>query len=94
MKSITEKAQVPDDIRGEIVDLIENNVQQSLTFIKRGTSKMDQLLTGLLRLSRLGRAALKVELLNMDEMMGDVVSSFEYQLEKSGVELSIESVPN
>ncbi|MCX5994938.1 MAG: HAMP domain-containing sensor histidine kinase, partial [Chloroflexi bacterium] len=57
------------------------------------SSKMDSLLSGLLRLSRLGRAALNIKQLDMNKLMAEVVASFEFQVKKSGVTIRVEELP-
>jgi signal transduction histidine kinase len=54
---------------------------------------MDSLLSGLLRLSRLGRAALNMKQLDMNKLMSDVVASFEFQVKEMGATLEVEELP-
>ena len=54
---------------------------------------MDSLISGLLRLSRFGASSLKIEYLDMNMMLGEIVSSLEYQSQKAGVAIEIDQVP-
>jgi PAS domain S-box-containing protein len=68
-------------------------VPRSLEFIRSSGAKMDKLISGLLRLSRTGRAELIRERLDMDRLLRDVVSAMQFQLEKAGAEVSIGKLP-
>ena len=66
---------------------------RSLEFIRSSGAKMDKLISGLLRLSRTGRAELIRERLDMDKLLRDVVSAMQFQLEKAGASVAIGQLP-
>lgn len=66
---------------------------EALKYIRSSTSQMDGLLKGLLKLSRAGRTALNITVLDMDELVAGVVASMEYQVEAAGVSLAVETLP-
>ncbi len=68
-------------------------MSEALHYIRSSTARMDQLIKGLLKLSRTGRAALFIEELDMNRLIKEVVQSFEYRVKKSGVELVAEELP-
>jgi signal transduction histidine kinase len=55
---------------------------------------MDSLLSGLLRLSRLGQAAVTIEPLDMNEMFANITKSMEYQVKEAGATVDIRSLPS
>jgi chemotaxis family two-component system sensor kinase Cph1 len=73
---------------------IEEDIPESLGFIQAGVSKIDSLLKGLLRFSRLGRAALTVEPLSMHEMIRQIAHAMEFQLQQAGARLDISTLPD
>lgn len=79
------------DIKAAVAILQE--MTDALRHIRNSTVQMDSLLKGLLRLSRLGRAALSIELLDMNAVVDKVVSSFEFQLRESGITLDVVKLP-
>ena len=54
---------------------------------------MDSLLSGLLRLSRLGRAALTIKELDMNKLLSDIVETFEYKIKEKGITPQIGELP-
>lgn len=76
----------------EAQNALDETVPQALNFILTSADKMDSLLTGLLRLSRLGQAALNIKSLDMNEMMAQVAAGMEFQIQQADVSVKIEDL--
>ena len=72
---------------------VETAIPQALRFINAGVSKMETLLAGLLRYSRLGRVALTIRPLNVGGMINEIVSAMKFQLDEAHAEVAVESLP-
>ena len=81
------------DMNEEVRTVLNKDVPEALGFILSSATRMDSLLSGLLRLSRLGQAAVNIEPLDMNAMLTDVTKSMEYQVKEAGVTVDIESLP-
>jgi PAS domain S-box-containing protein len=81
------------DMSEELLAVFNNDIPEALGFIVTSVSKMDSLLSGLLRLSRLGQAAINIEQLDMNAMLNDVTKSMEFQAKETGATVNIESLP-
>jgi PAS domain S-box-containing protein len=77
----------------ELLRLLAEDVPEALMFIQAGVAKMDRLLSGFLRFSRLGRAALNIQRLDMNSMLREIAQTMDYQLKQKGATLLIESLP-
>ena len=77
----------------EVLELLEQDVPEALSYIQAGVAKMESLLAGFLRFSRLGRAALTVESLKMNDMFKSIGEAMEFQLKEAGAELSVGNLP-
>lgn len=84
-EEIVELAKAGDGAR--IEEVIARDLPEILGFIQGSASKMERLLAGLLKLSRLGRAALDVRPLDMNALVGSVLAEFGYAAKGAGVEL-------
>ncbi len=72
---------------------LEVAIPQALKFINAGVNKMETLLAGLLRYSRLGRVALTIRPLDMNSMLAEIVAAMKFQLNEAGAEVSVASLP-
>ena len=68
-------------------------IPQALRFINAGVAKMESLLAGLLRYSRLGRVALSIRPLNVNGMLGEILAAMKFQLDEARAEVRIEPLP-
>ena len=73
--------------------LLSEDIPEAISFILAGVNKMDSLLSGFLRFSRLGRAAIKIERLAMTRMMGEIAQAMDFQIKRSGARLEIDPLP-
>ncbi len=77
----------------ELHVLLEEDIPEALEYIQAGVTKIDALLAGFLRYSRLGRAALLIERLNMNALLEAIVQTMEFQIQRAQATLRIESLP-
>ncbi len=78
--------------KDEIYEIIEDEINMSLNYIINGSKRMEILLEGLLRLSRMGKESLQILELNMNELIKNVSDSMTIQLKEANVNLKIEEL--
>jgi PAS domain S-box-containing protein len=93
-------AMSPDAIPGmsseaqaKVARLLNEDIPTALRYILAGTEKMSGLLAALLRLSRLGRAALKLRRLDMNRIAEAVVAAQAYVIQQTGGKVELEKLP-
>lgn len=85
---------IPADVRQQISLIIEEDIPDSLKYILTSAAKMDSLLSGLLKLSRVGRSATTFQEIDMNSLIQDVQNAFEFHIKEIGAQLEIEALPN
>lgn len=84
---------VSQRVKETLAPTLDEDIPEAIHYILTSIAKMDSLLAGLLRLARLGRAALNIRSLDMDRIVGDITKSFEYQAKEAGVTLRVDPLP-
>lgn len=72
---------------------IEEDLPEAIGFIRTSTQKMDRLINAILKLSRQGRRTLAPERLDTTAMVNGIVETLQHRIQKSGTELTVESLP-
>ncbi len=65
-------------------------IQRALDYITGSVRRIDALLEGLLRVSRLGRSALEIQAVDPAPLVGEVLRSLHYQIEEKGATVTVE----
>jgi len=78
----------------ELQITLTQDVPEAIAYIQAGVAKIDALLSGFLRFSRLGRAAIRIERLNMNSMLAAIAKAMEFQVKQAGATLRIEKLPD
>jgi len=81
-------------ITEKLSPIIEDDIPEILQYILMSVSKIDSLLSGLLRISRLGRAILNVKEIDMNNLLANVIGTFEFQIKQAKVNLEVKEMPS
>lgn len=74
--------------------LLDVDVPRALKYIEAGIAKMDALLSGFLRFSRLGRMELRIEPLAMQTVVTGVVQALKFQAEQADAAITVGELPD
>jgi two-component system, chemotaxis family, sensor kinase Cph1 len=89
---IKEKFKAVDD--PEAKHLFDIDIPRALHFIEAGVTKMDTLLSGFLRFSRLGRVNLQIQTIQMDKLVTGAAQALKFQTDEAGACVTIGDLPN
>ncbi|MFA8343413.1 MAG: ATP-binding protein [Rhodothermaceae bacterium] len=82
-----------DGYKEEINTIMDEDILSSLGFIGSSAMKMDSLLKGLLRLSRLGRTAITIEDIDMNQMFTKITDTMQFQIQKKDIKIEVADLP-
>jgi len=91
---LLENDAIPKEIKEKAEKISQDDITESITFIRASIDKIEALIDGLLRISRLGTASLNPEHLNMNDLLHEVEKTIEFRIKEKGVTLSIENLPD
>lgn len=94
LRALLETHDGPTVPKAALEPLLRGELTEALDFIQAGVAKIDALLTGFLRFSRLGRAALKLEALDMNALLRQIVETMEFQLKQAGMKVRVGRLPS
>ncbi len=93
LADIIRTTQIPPDVEPKLASIIQQDIPQALQYITHSAGRMDSLLKGLLKLSRLGRAGLNIEPLDMNRLIDEIVKTMQYRITQQQVEISAGRLP-
>ena len=80
-------------VREKLGSTLNEDIPAELQHILASSAKMDSLLSGLLKLSRMGRANINIEKLDMNKLMPEVISTLEFQAGETRATMEVEELP-
>lgn len=93
ISSLLNTSEISPELKAKLSFILEEDIPDSLKYILSSTSKMDSLLSGLLKLSRVGRSATTLSNVDMNELIGEINNAFEFHLKEAGVEFRVGNLP-
>jgi PAS domain S-box-containing protein len=82
-----------NDLRNKLANILDTDIPESINFIELSAQKMNQLISGMLKVSRLGRNEITLAKIDMNKLMSEVSSTFEFIVKKEHIIISIENLP-
>ncbi len=83
---------VDEDTRKDAELALNEDLPESLEFINSSATKMNNLINGILRLSRLGRSELVFETVDMNEIVSDCIKTFAFQISEGNVKINVQEL--
>jgi PAS domain S-box-containing protein len=77
----------------DLEPIVHTTIPRALRFIEQGVIKMDALLAGFLRFSRIGGASMEIQRIDMNTLLKSVVGSLTYQIQQTHTDVRIGSLP-
>jgi two-component system, chemotaxis family, sensor kinase Cph1 len=79
--------------KAELQAMLAEDVPEAIEYIMAGVAKIDALLSGFLRFSRLGRAALRIERIDMNALLASITQAMEFQIKEGQAVVRVGDLP-
>lgn len=89
----TEMALIPEHNKDALLNILNEDIPTSTRFITGGVTKMNQLLAGILKISRLGRQELNIGAVDTQRLVNDNIEAIKYQSTQAGAEIQVHALP-
>ena len=87
------QTQLPAELRAPVDRLLGERIPGALKFIRSSTARMDVLISGLLKVSRLGHVAVHLAPLDLDQLVRETIAAQTFQIQAAGAEVSVDPLP-
>jgi len=94
LAKVLDHKSITKPLKGKIEPLLREDISESLHFIKAGADKMDSLISGLLRLSRIGTAELDIDRLDMSEMVKSILKTVRFNIQQRDAKIDVGNMPS
>lgn len=85
---------IPGDDHIKTLDLLKQDLDESLQFIGSSVSRMDQLVGAVLSFSRIGYQELFPERLNTKELVDETLALFAHRIKREGIVVKVRNLPD
>ena len=93
LEALTDEAAAASPAMAEMEPLVKTTIPRALRFIEQGVAKMDALLAGFLRFSRLGNAAMELRPVDMNTTVKSILGAMTYQIQQSNADVRVADLP-
>lgn len=84
---------MPEHKKAALLEILGNDIPTSTRFISGGVAKMNQLLAGILKISRVGRQELNISLVDTQRLVNDNIVAIKYQSDLAKAEFQVQPLP-
>jgi len=94
LEQITEllqNAKSLEEFRALAQPILKERTPKAFHFIESSSDKMDALIGGLLRISRVGSVVLQIKPVDMEQMLQEILDTMAYQIKEAGAWIKLES---
>ena len=89
----TEMEHISEQKRTALLEILDEDIPTSTRFITGGVTKMNQLLAGILKVSRVGRQELNISAVDTQRLVNDNIEAITYQSNQAKAEFHVQPLP-
>jgi signal transduction histidine kinase len=84
---------IPEQKKAALLEILDDDIPTSTRFITGGVAKMNQLLAGILKISRLGRQELNIGTVDTHRLVTENLEAIKYQSDQAKAEIQVQPLP-
>ena len=84
---------IPEQKKTALLEILDDDIPTSTRFITGGVAKMNQLLAGILKISRLGRQELNIGTVDTYQLVTENLEAIKYQSDQAKAEFQVQPLP-
>ena len=92
IKNILEKCQIETETKQSLVKITNEDIPKTLNFILTNVTKMENLISGLLQISRTGRVVMTIRKVDMNRLIKTIIASHNFQITELSAKVIIEDL--
>ena len=92
--ALVDPLSIPERSRGDFSEISGERVPAALKFIRESVSRIDEVVTAMLKLSRAGKVELRPVTVDMNAALKGVMDNMRFQLEEAGAALTAGKLPS
>ncbi len=93
IKKLLNKHDNINELKKELKNIIKDDIAQSVKYITKSSIKMEQLLKGLLKVSRLGRIQLEISTIDMNNLIKNIIDSMQFKIKETNASITYTNLP-
>ncbi len=92
ISGLLQQVEIEDKKRRELDAIIKDDLAKTLGFIFTNVSKMDNLINGLLQISRTGRIKMNIKEIHMDHLIEQVIQALNFQINECNAIVKVDGL--
>ncbi len=93
IKDLLSDKQLEPELLYQLANITDNDIPKTLSFILSNIEKMDNLINGLLKLSRTGRIEMNIKKIDMNDLLTKIIKRLDFQITEVGCKIHINTLP-
>ncbi|MBT3207322.1 MAG: PAS domain S-box protein [Bacteroidetes bacterium] len=94
VSQIIKSLKLPQETKAELLNIIEYDIEEAVLYINSSANKIDELLSGLLKLSRAGRGDMLPEKVEMNLLFRRIIQLYETTISEKNIKIESKPLPN
>ena len=83
-----------EEEEAKVTNILNKDIIDSLNYINSSAKKMDLLLNGLLKISRIGKNPPNITTIDMNKLIEEVIGCFEFKIKESNIKINKHNLPS